>query len=117
VTVGTRRILLPADIEAGAEHWLATSGLDLRADVLVVPHHGSQTSSTPEFLAAVRPRVAVISVGANNRFGHPNSDVLTRYSDALVFRTDQHGDVALRSDGERLWVRQAREAARLPAAS
>ena len=71
VTIGDRRILLAADTEGAAEHWLTTSGLDLRADELVVPHHGSKTSSTTEFLAAVGPRTAVISVGARNSYGTP----------------------------------------------
>jgi len=59
-------------------------------------------------MEAVGPRVAVASAGAGNRHGHPHPDVLARYGDALLFRTDMHGDVAVRSDGERLWVRSAR---------
>ena len=113
VTIGERCILLPADIEAAGEHWLATSGLDLRADVLVVPHHGSKTSSTPAFLAAVEPRAAVISVGARNSYGHPNPEVLARYGTIGMYRTDTAGEVTLRSDGTRLWVQAAR--ATLPA--
>ena len=108
VTIGERRILLPADIEAPAEQWLAASGLDLRADALVLPHHGSRTSSSEAFLEAVEPRVAIASVGARNPHGHPHPEVVERYAEALLLRTDEHGDVTLRSDGERLWVRSSR---------
>ena len=108
VTIGERRILLPADIEAPAEQWLAASGLDLRADALVLPHHGSRTSSSGAFLEAVAPRVAIASVGARNPHGHPHPEVVERYAGALFLRTDEDGDVTLRSDGERLWVRSSR---------
>ena len=108
VTIGERRILLPADIEAPAEQWLASSGLDLRADALVLPHHGSRTSSSTAFLEAVEPRVAIVSVGARNPHGHPHPEVVARYAGIALYRTDEHGDVTLRSDGERLWVRSSR---------
>ncbi|MDO9445060.1 MAG: hypothetical protein Q7K37_07045, partial [Dehalococcoidia bacterium] len=108
VTVGERRILLPADIEASAEAWLIESGQPLAADVLVVPHHGSRTSSTPAFVEAVAPAVAVVSAGAGNPFGHPLPEVLSRYEGAAVLRTDLHGNVTLSSDGERLWWRTER---------
>ena len=108
ITIGDRRILLAADIEAPAERWLIASGMDLRADVLVVPHHGSNSSSTFEFINAVQPRVAVIPVGAGNPYGHPHPDVLARYQDVMLLRTDEDGDVTLRSDGERLWVETSR---------
>lgn len=106
--IGDRRVLLPADIEAPAERWLVGSGLPLRADALVLPHHGSRGSSTPELVAAVRPSLAVVSAGTGNRHGHPHDEVLARYAGALLARTDQHGDVTLTSDGERLWARSAR---------
>ena len=51
----------------------------LRADVLVVPHHGSRTSSTPAFIAAVAPRIAIIAAGYRNRFGHPRAEIVARY--------------------------------------
>ena len=108
VTIGDRRVLLPADIAAPAERRLTSRAVDLRADALVVPHHGSNSSSTPEFIAAVRPQVAVISVGARNPYGHPNAEALARYEGVRVYRTDQHGNVALRSDGRQLWVQPSR---------
>jgi competence protein ComEC len=81
----------------------------LVADVLKVGHHGSRTSSSPELLDAVRPKLAVISCGVRNRFGHPHAatlDVLAR-SGVRLFRTDRDGSVVVTTDGEDLDVRVA----------
>ena len=80
-----------------AERDLVARGVELRADVLKVPHHGSRTSTTPALLAAVSPRVAIIGVGRRNAFGHPSPDVIDRLrlSRAAVYRTDLHRDFAL----------------------
>ncbi|MCK9494285.1 MAG: DNA internalization-related competence protein ComEC/Rec2 [Dehalococcoidia bacterium] len=110
VKVGERRILVTGDIEAAGESWLVASGMDLRADVLVVPHHGSNTSSTAAFIQAVSPAVAVIPVGPNT-YGHPHPDVLARYEadeTVEVYRTDEDGAVTFRSNGDTLWVSTAR---------
>lgn len=74
--------LLAGDIEAAQEMQLIASGAVLKADWLLVPHHGSATSSTVEFLQTVEPRIAVVQAGYRNRFGHPRADVMARY-DAL----------------------------------
>ncbi len=110
VTAGDRRLLLTADIEAEGEQWLASSGTDLRADAIVVPHHGSKSSSSQDFLDAVQPRVAVISAGESNRYGHPDPEVVARYQarGVLLLRTDEDGDVVLSSDGKGLWVKTSR---------
>jgi competence protein ComEC len=110
VHMGERRVLLPADIEAGAEEWLAGSGQVLRADAVIAPHHGSGTSSTPAFVEAVAPSVVVFSVSAGNAFGHPLDAVVARYegSGAQIWRTDEDGSIALRSDGTRLWLNASR---------
>lgn len=95
VQAGRRRILLTGDVEREAELWLADR--NLRADVLKVAHHGSRTSSISLFLDAVTPRIAVISCGRRNQFGHPHPAVL----DALagrggrVWRTDRNGTIEL----------------------
>jgi len=92
-------ILLPADIERASEvQLLQERPLSLAARVLVAPHHGSGTSSTTQFLAAVAPQVVVIPVGHRNRFGHPKPEVLERYSaiDSKVLRSDRDGAVSLR---------------------
>jgi len=77
-----------------------------RTDVLKVPHHGSKTSSTEPFLDAVQPTFAIISVGLENSYGHPNRDVIERLREhhAAVFRTDEDGLISIRSDGRRLHV-------------
>ena len=95
------RILLTGDLELAGQAELMASGVDVGADVLKVPHHGSRYSS-PRFLAAVRPRLAVVSVGAGNRYGHPNRDVLGTLTSAgvKVMRTDQHGDVVIAGSRE-----------------
>ncbi len=99
-----RTILLMGDVEAPAERDLLDRPASLRADILKVAHHGSATSTIPELLAAVAPRVALIGVGRHNRFGHPSPAVLARLSEARVktFRTDHDGDVALLVRGGRI---------------
>lgn len=109
VQFGSRRFLFAGDAEAPAERALlagASTGLDLHADVLKVPHHGSRTSSTAEFLAAVHPSIAVIECGQGNRYGHPNADVLARYVGTRVYRTDSDGNITIRTDGVTLTVEQ-----------
>lgn len=103
--------LLTGDLEAEGERSLLRSGHDLAADVLKVAHHGSGGSSTGEFLAAVDPDYALISVGADNRFGHPESAVLQRLEQlgsVTVLRTDKQGTVTFVTDGQRLWVETER---------
>lgn len=106
---GAIRFLFPGDVEMNAEAALVASGTDLAADVLKMPHQGSRTSSSELFLDAVRPRVAVLSVGAANPYGHPHREVLARYAHrgVAVYRTDRDGAVSLRTDGRELWVRTA----------
>ncbi len=96
-------VLLAGDIELRSEQaLLARAPEKLRADVLVVPHHSSRTSSTEEFIAAVQPRWTVLPVGYRNRFGHPKEEVVERYraSGAQMLRTDSAGAVLVRIDGE-----------------
>jgi competence protein ComEC len=100
--------LFTGDIESAGEGMLLRSGRLQSVTVLKTAHHGSKTSSAPEFLAAVDPLVAVISVGAGNSFGHPSPEVLARLDGKRVFRTDQSGGIEIASDGARLWIRTAR---------
>jgi competence protein ComEC len=106
------RVLLTGDVELGGQAELLAAGVDLGADVLKMPHHGSRFSS-PRFLAAVRPRLAVVSVGAGNPYGHPNDSAVGALTSAgaKVMRTDQHGDIAVAGGRERPLVvgRGARE--------
>lgn len=105
LTYGRIRALFTADIESSAEEILVDSSRPLRAEVLKVGHHGSRSSTTEGFLAAVAPAVAVVSVGRNS-YGHPHPDVLSRFESigAAVWRTDREGAVIVRTDGRRLWV-------------
>jgi len=111
VEFGDARLLLTGDAEADEEAWLLRHhpAASLRADVLKVAHHGSATSSTEAFLDAVRPRIALVSVGRTNRYGHPTPTVMRRLlaRGATVLRTDQLGVVRLRTDGRRWVVRAA----------
>ena len=104
LTFGQVAVLLPGDIEAEVEHQLVTEGVTLASTVLKAAHHGSCSSTTQAFLDAVAPEVVVISVGAENRFGHPCAEVLERLDGFPVYRTDEQGAVELISDGTRLWV-------------
>ena len=91
-------VLLAGDIETKAEaHLVGRDPALLRADVIVVPHHGSRTSSTHAFIRAVGADIAIVACGYANRFGHPRADVVARYvrSGAKVLRTDQSGAIAL----------------------
>jgi competence protein ComEC len=90
------RMLLTGDVELDAQADLLHAGTDLRADVLKVPHHGSRYSAE-EFLAAVRPQVAIVSVGAHNSYGQPSQHVLDLLTGAgaRVMRTDLKGDIAV----------------------
>jgi competence protein ComEC len=92
------RVLLPADIERRSEEELLRGARErLRADVLLAPHQGSRTSSTPGFLNAVGARIVVFPVGYRNRFGHPHHDVVHRYAEsgARVYRTDRDGALTI----------------------
>jgi competence protein ComEC len=101
--------LFTADIRQEAEFELVGQRANIRSTVLKVPHHGSKTSTTPQFLAAVDPEIAVISVGADNRFGHPSLEVVERLEEKLgqdrVYLTSEDGTIEFITDGERLWVR------------
>ena len=101
--------LFTADIREEAEFELIGQRANLKSTVLKVAHHGSKTSTTSQFLAAVDPEVAVISVGEDNPFGHPSPEVMERLIDTLgednVYRTDEDGTIEFITDGEKLWVR------------
>jgi competence protein ComEC len=93
--------LLTADIEQLAETELLEREANLKADVLVAPHHGSKTSSTQEFIEAVGAEQVIFTVGYRNRFGHPKEEVVQRYVDLQtdIYRSDQHGAVLVKFDG------------------
>ena len=110
IRYGNRRMLLTGDAEQEVDGTLlasrAISAAGPRVDVLKVAHHGSGTASTAALLAAIRPSVAVVSVGADNDYGHPARSTLERLTSAgaRVFRTDQAGTVDVSTDGTDLLV-------------
>ena len=117
VRYGRVRFLFTGDAEREEEQWLLErDALALRADVLKVAHHGSSTSSTAAFVAAVRPRLALVSVGAGNAYGHPSPDVVGRLASAgaTVLRTDRSGTIVVRTDGVALSVQTDGRAWDLP---
>ena len=116
LTYGAVSVLLPGDIEAVVEQQLVADGAGLASTVLKAAHHGSCSSTTQEFLDAVGPEVVVISVGADNDFGHPCAEVLERLearaeqsrSGLPVYRTDEQGVVEVITDGAHVWVETER---------
>lgn len=104
LSFGSFRALFTGDIGAPSEKRLLDRGGSLRAEVLKVAHHGSKGSSSEAFLAAVRPKLAVISVGAGNDYGHPAAETITRLRKcgARVLRTDLSGDITVSTNG-RTW--------------
>ena len=101
-------MLFTGDIEEIAEKKiLQTCNVkNLESLVLKVPHHGSKTSSSQEFLDAVRPKIALIGVGKNNKFGHPSDITLEKFKmyDTKVYRTDQKGEITLKTDGNKIKI-------------
>ncbi len=108
ITSAYGSLLLPADIEHGAEQELLERLPEsLNADVLVAPHHGSKTSSTVEFLEAVKPSVSIFTVGYRNRFGHPKAEIVDRYRalNSRLYRSDEDGAVLLDFSADGIVIR------------
>ena len=107
VSYGEVDILFTGDIEFKGETRLIASQQDLRAEILKVPHHGSRTSSSAQFLDTVQPRYAIFSLGLGNRYQFPHADVIERYRErnCVQLRTDQLGAITLKTDGTRCWFR------------
>ncbi|HWK09893.1 MAG TPA: ComEC/Rec2 family competence protein, partial [Vicinamibacterales bacterium] len=99
-------VVLTGDAGRAVEHDIAAAFPPARLRVVKIPHHGSLTSSSPDFVAALHPQVAIVSAGRTNHFGHPVPEVLDRYraAGADVYRTDQDGAVTVTSDGYSLHV-------------
>ena len=102
VEYGSRSILLTGDIEARAERALLARRARLIADVTKVPHHGSRTSSTEEFVRSTSSKLAVISVGESSVFGHPHAEVVRRWEEngAQILRTGNRGMITVVTDGK-----------------
>ncbi|HSC74848.1 MAG TPA: DNA internalization-related competence protein ComEC/Rec2, partial [Pseudomonadales bacterium] len=106
---GVRRILLTADIEREAEQKLLGSGQDIHADVMLAPHHGSKTSSSPAFLTAVNAQTVIVSSGFRNRFKHPATAIVSRYHEKgmQMLNTAETGAVNLRVSAAGIVIKPA----------
>jgi len=106
LTYGTTSFIFTGDAESLSEGEMLSNGLDLSADVLKIGHHGSAYSSTDAFLDAVNPSYAVISVGANNEYGHPHAKTLQAIKDRNIklYRTDKQGTIVFTTDGSTISV-------------
>ncbi len=104
VSLGARTILLTGDIERESESDLA--GRDVRADLLKIAHHGSRSSTTTPFLDAVSPRIALVSCGRRNLFGHPHREVIDALMERGIrtYRTDLDGSIDVKVDGDHIFV-------------
>ena len=108
IVYGRHVFLFPGDImEAGENRLVDTTGVHLKSDVLIAPHHGSASSSSQRFLEQVAPETVIISAGWRNRFNFPNKTVLERYAalGCRVYRTDLNGAVQIRTDGAEMEIR------------
>lgn len=102
VTYGETDLILTGDAESKVEQIILNEyGDKLDAEILKLGHHGSDTSTSDNFLDAVDPDIAVISVGTNNKYGHPSQSILTKLTDKLIttYRTDLNGTVTIKTDG------------------
>lgn len=101
---GSNSFLFTGDAEDVSEKEMLSSGLNLKSDVLKAGHHGSKSSTTDEFLNAVNPKYAVLSVGKDNDYGHPNKETLDKFSERKikVYRTDESGTIVATSDGKNI---------------
>lgn len=101
---GQTSFLFTGDAEHDSERQMIASGMDISANILKVAHHGSRTSTTLEFLDAVNPAAAVISLGANNPFGHPHADVIQRLQERNIpiYRTDEYGTIRMLTNGQNI---------------
>ena len=112
ITIGKHSVLLTADIEKTSEQRLLQQQADkLAATMLIVPHHGSKTSSTLPFVEAVHPRYAVFTVGYRNRYGHPKQEVLERYRSlgSELLRSDEDGAIVVNMDAQNFQVERFRK--------
>jgi competence protein ComEC len=110
-TYGSICILLTGDVNTKHEGYIIAAAQSLHESlycpILKISHHGSKTGSSNVFLANAQPQLAIISVGAKNRYGHPGRETIDRLTSigATIYRTDQNGTVTVESDGEKYWTR------------
>jgi competence protein ComEC len=105
LTVGGVKALFTGDLEAAGERLLVASGHLNPVDILKVGHHGSKTSTTPDFLERIRPKLAIISVGKHNTYGHPAPVTLANLAKwgVKVLTTADIGNIDIVTDGRTYW--------------
>ena len=101
--IWTNKVLSFGRYGQDAQYYI-NGNIDLKADVLKVGHHGSKTSSSAEFIDKVNPKYSIISVGKNNRYGHPNKEVLDNLKDSNIYRTDQDGSIMFKIKNNKLKI-------------
>ena len=111
IVFGNHRFLMMGDAGKDVEKELLGSGVDLRADVLKVGHHGSRSSSTKAFIQAVSPRYALITCGLGNSYNHPHGETMNvlRGRNIDIYRSDMHGEITLVSDGQTITIQTEKE--------
>ncbi len=104
LTVGNHAFLITGDIENGSERDIVESGMEIKSDVLVLPHHGSSTSILQAFVKEVDPQYGIISCGKDNKYGHPHQKTLDLYEKLAtkLLRTDELGTIVFETDGKTL---------------
>jgi beta-lactamase superfamily II metal-dependent hydrolase len=108
---GETAFLFTGDAEGPSEQDMLEAGSPVRANILKIGHHGSSTATTPAFLDAVSPAVAVISCGSVNSYGHPHEEVLSRLTERgiQILRTDENGSIILSTDGTQVYLQSSSE--------
>jgi competence protein ComEC len=106
VSIGNFSMLCTGDVEADAEEWLTTKVKGKEYDVLKVAHHGSKNSSSEKFLQTIKPEIALVSSGEDNRYGHPHKETIERLKKigCRIYQTKENGAITLRSDGNSLTI-------------
>ena len=102
--IGEIKVLLTGDISVNTEDRLLSNYDIKNIDILKVAHHGSKTSSSKSFIKTINPKYSVISVGKNNRYGHPNKEVLDNLKKSTIYRTDNSGGIMIRLDNNKLKI-------------
>lgn len=109
LTYGSTVFLFTGDAGKAVEREILRSGANIQADVLKVGHHGSRDATSTAFLKAVSPKIAVISVGAGNDYGHPHSETLKKLEGVNILRTDKNGTIVITSDGTKISVEKEKD--------
>ena len=105
INVERLKLLFMGDCGKIAENYLLKNAVLGKVDILKVGHHGSKTSSSKEFINEINPKYSIISVGKNNRYGHPNKEVLEIFKNSKIYRTDQDGSIMFKIKNNKLRIK------------